>query len=68
MFICRAVGMNVKRRLYERVAVPTALYGDETWTVAVAEKKLDIMEMRCLKSMCEVTYRQNEKGGGAKEN
>ena len=27
---CRAMGMNVKRKLYEGVAVPTALYGVET--------------------------------------
>ena len=25
-FICRAMGMNVKRTLYEEVAVPTAIY------------------------------------------
>ena len=45
--------MNVKRRLYEGVAVPTALYWPETWAMAVAEKKrLNVMEMRCLRSMC----------------
>ena len=31
--------MNVKRRLYEGVAQPTAQYGAETWNMAVAEQK-----------------------------
>ena len=36
--------------------MPTALYGTETWSIAVAEKKrLNVMEMRCLMSMCGVT-------------
>ena len=30
VFSCKAMGMNVKRRLYE-VAVLIAPYGDETW-------------------------------------
>ncbi len=29
----RGLGMNTKRRLYEGVVVPTALYGAETWNV-----------------------------------
>ena len=31
--------MNVKRRLCEGVAVPTPLYGDETWSMTVAKRK-----------------------------
>ena len=27
VFSCIAMGMNVKRRLYERIAEPTALFG-----------------------------------------
>ena len=30
VFSCRAIQMNIKRRLCEGVAVPTALYGAET--------------------------------------
>ena len=52
---CRAMKMNVKRRLYEGAAVPTALYGSETWSMTVAEKRLNVMEMRCLRSMYEVS-------------
>ena len=37
-------------------AVSTALYGAETWSIAVAKKeRLNAMEMRCLTSMCGVT-------------
>ena len=51
------LGINVKRRLYKGVAVPTALYGTETWSMAVAEKKrLKAMEMRRLRSICGVTH------------
>ena len=52
MFSCRAMGIYVKRKLHERVALPTALYESETWSMAVVKKKiLHIMKMRCLKSM-----------------
>ena len=33
------MGMNVKRRLYEGVAVPTTFYKAEIWSMAVAEKR-----------------------------
>ena len=52
----RELGMEVKRGLYESVIVPTALYAAETWGMKTADKKrLDVMEMRCLRSMCGVT-------------
>ena len=48
---CREMGMNVKRRLYEGVAVSTALYWAETWSMAIAEKKrMNVMQMRCLRN------------------
>ncbi len=48
--------MNAKRRLYEGVVVPTALYGAETWNVRESERNsLDVFEMRCLRSMVGVT-------------
>ena len=56
VFSCRAMGMNVKRRLYG-VTVPTAVYGTGTWSMAVSEKKrLNVMEMRCLRSMFGVMH------------
>ena len=51
VFCCRMMGMDVKRKLHERIAVLTTLYGMETCSTAVAEKKkLDVMKMRCLRS------------------
>ena len=58
MWKVRSVGMNAKRRMYESIVVPTALYGAETWAVNGRErKKLDVMEMRSLRSICGVTIR-----------
>ncbi len=52
----RALGMNAKRKLYQGVVVPTALYGTETWNVREAERnRLDVFEMRCLRCMAGVT-------------
>ncbi len=52
----RYLGMNAKRRLYEGVIVPTALYGAETWNIKKDERnKLDVMEIRCLRSMLGVS-------------
>ena len=48
--------------LYERVAVPTAIYRIETWSIAVAEKKrLYVIDMRCMRSMYGVTRMDSEK-------
>ena len=45
--------MNVKSRLYEGIAVSITVSGTETWRKAVVEKKrLNEMEMRCMRSMC----------------
>ena len=51
---CIAMRMNVKRRLYETVALPTALYGAKMWCMGVAEKILNVIEIPCLRSICEV--------------
>ncbi len=48
--------MSAKRGLYEGVVVPATLYGTETWnTGAVERRRLNVMEMRCLRSICGVT-------------
>ena len=48
--------MRAKRGLYESVIVPTALYAAETWGMKTADKRrLDVLEMRCLRNMCGVT-------------
>ena len=38
VFSCTVIAMNVKRRLYEGVAVPTTPYVAKTWRIAVVEK------------------------------
>ena len=54
----RSLSINVKRMMYERIVVPTVLYGAETWSLNVREKKrLNVMEMKCLRNICGVTIR-----------
>ena len=58
VFKSRNVGLNVKKCVYERVIVPTVLYGAETWGLRESErKKLNVFQMRCLRSMIGVTRR-----------
>ena len=52
----REMGMGAKRGLYEPIIVPTALYGTETWGHKADDKKRqDVMEMKCLRTMCGMT-------------
>lgn len=52
----RGLGMNVKRVLYEKVIVPTVMYGSELWGMKVMERqKLNVFEMKCLRSMAGVS-------------
>ena len=56
MWSCRSVSLNVKKELYERIVVPTVMYGSETWGMRREERnKLDVSEMQCLRSRCGVT-------------
>ena len=56
MWSGRSVSLRVKRELYERIVVPTVMYGSESWGMKVEERnKLDVAEMKCLRSMCRVT-------------
>ena len=52
----RVLGMNVKKVLYEKVVVPTVMYGSESWGMKVTERqKLNVFEMKCLRSMTSVS-------------
>ena len=54
----RGVSMEVKRRMYDSIVIPTALYASEAWTWSGrVGKKLDVLEMSCLRRMCGVTLR-----------
>ncbi|KAG0420486.1 hypothetical protein EQH57_0124, partial [Dictyocoela roeselum] len=58
IMICRTLGMETKRGLNEGVIVPTVLYGTETWGVKAEERRrLNVYEMKCLRSMDEVSLR-----------
>ena len=55
---CRTLGMEAKRGLSERVVLPTVLYRAETWGVRAEERRrLNVFEMKCLRSMAGVTLR-----------
>ena len=48
----RGLGMNVTRFLYEKVAMPTVMYGSESWGMKVTERqKLNVFEVKCLRNM-----------------
>ena len=48
----RRLEMNVKKVLYEKVVMPTVMYGSEAWGMKVTERqKLNVLEMKCLRSM-----------------
>ena len=52
----RGLGMNVKKVLYEKVIVPTVMYGSELWGMKVNERqKLNVFEMKCLRCMTGVS-------------
>ena len=39
--------MNVKKILYEKVVMPTVMYGSESWGMKVTERqKLNVLEMK----------------------
>ena len=52
----RELGMNVKKVLYEKVVVPTVMYGSESWGMKVTERqKLNMFELKCVRSMTGVS-------------
>ena len=56
VFSNRGLGMKAKKYLYERVIVPTALYGADAWGMRSAERrKVNVLEMKCLRSLVGVS-------------
>ena len=52
----RRLEMNVSRVLYEEVIVLTVMYGSDLWGMEVSERlKLNVFEMKCLRSMAGVS-------------
>ena len=52
----RGLGIKAKKCLYEKVIVPTALYGAEAWGMRSAERrKVSVLEMKRLRSLVGVS-------------
>ena len=52
----RGLGMNFKKALYEKVVVPTVMYGSDSWGMKVTERqKLNVFEMKCQRGMTGVS-------------
>ena len=52
----RGLGIKDKKCLYERVILPTALYGAEAWGMRSAERtKVNVLEMKYLRSLVGVS-------------
>ena len=52
----RGLGIKAQKCLYERIIVPTALYGAEAWGKRSAERrKVNVQEMKCLRSLVGVS-------------
>ena len=48
--------MKVKKVLYEKMVVPTVMYGSKSWGMKVIERQtLNVFEMKCLRSMTGVS-------------
>ena len=47
------ISREVKLELYERVVIPTVLYGSGTWQLSAHEEiKIRILKMMCLRNIC----------------
>ena len=51
----RGLGIKAKKCLYEGVIVPTALYGAEAWCWRAKRRKVNVFEMKCLRSLVGVS-------------
>ena len=50
--------MQSKMGLVEGIFLPTVLYGCETWSLNAREqKRVEVMEMKALRAVCGVTWR-----------
>ena len=56
------ISREVKRELYERIVIPTRVYGSETWSLSAQERrKIEVFEMMCLRNMCGQSEIRNNK-------
>ena len=47
------ISREIKRELFEMVAIPTVVYASETWSLSAQEKRnIEVFEMMCLRHIC----------------
>ena len=51
----RGLEIKTKKCLYAGVIVPTTLYGAETWGVSAERRKVNVLDMECLRSLVGVS-------------
>ena len=51
----RGLWINAKKCVYEGAFVPTALYGPEVWGMSAERRKMNFLEMKCLRSLVGVS-------------
>ena len=54
------ISREVKRELYERVVIPTVVYGSEKGSLSAQERrKVGVFEMMCLRNICGIRRVRN---------
>ena len=49
----KVISREVKLEIYERVVIPTVVYGSETWSLSAQERsRIEVFEMMCLRNIC----------------
>ena len=51
----RGLGIKAKKCQYEGVIVPTPLYEEEAWGMRSADRRVNVLEMKCLRSLVGVS-------------
>ena len=47
------ISREAKRYLYEKVVIPTVVYGSETWSLSAQKRReIEVFGMMCLRSIC----------------
>ncbi len=57
--LCRGMGnvyrdhlINAKKKLFDGIIVVISLCGAKIWKVGLAERRFNVMKIKCLRSMC----------------
>ena len=62
------ISMKLKIRLYNALIIPIATYASETWTILRDdERRLNVFEMRCLRSILGITLRDHIRNDDIKQ-